>query len=195
MFGKLLFFIYLCICAYNIQAGLLVSYFINMEFLQLNIVCYLQPMFEVIQDESIIEKNELEEYMTMNSTLKDAGTLDASLDFYVTVLKDIPSDFHVKMSIERLNDAGEYIPQSIKIDKNYCEYIKTDKIIFPLMSKFGNFLSECPVKAGNYYMKNVTLKGYQLPLALPLGKYRAYFIYSLGEKEAIIVWKGRFVKV
>lgn len=145
-------------------------------------------------DEYTIEKNDNADFFVMNSTLKDAGTLDATLDMYVNVLEELPQNMEISLKIDRRNDKGEYVPTPVKIKQNYCDFLRTDKIIMPFLLKHGNFYSKCPIGPNVYYVKDATFRGYQLPLALPLGSYRGTFVYLIAKKETTVVWKGKFVK-
>lgn len=149
----------------------------------------------MLQDNYKVETNELSEYLDIEGELKNPGTPEAKLNVNIDIHKELPSNLEIIVKAEKLNRKGVYEETPLVIKKNYCGYIRMDKIIYPVISKSGSLPKACPIKPGMYKIKDFNLNGNELPIAVPAGSYKVSFCYKLGDKILVSVWSGRSVNV
>lgn len=150
---------------------------------------------QMLQDDFKVQLNELSEYINAQSELKDPGTPEALLNINSEIYKELPANIEIIVKAEKLNRRGAYEETPLLIKNNYCNYIRMDKIIYPILTASGNFPKACPVKAGNYKLKDFSLNANALPFGVPAGTYKVSFSYKLGDKMLVMVWFGRSVNV
>lgn len=70
-----------------------------------------------------------------------------------------------------------------------CEFFKKPdrdpvlKTLIESLNQYGHMLLSCPVKKGNYYLKDFILEASYLPSFTPLGDYRLEFFVTFKRKE------------
>lgn len=85
-------------------------------------------------------------------------SIETFLNVSFNVVKEIPLDTTIIISIFQLKSNGKYATYFGPIQQNICDYISTDKIFYPSILQKSNFCEKCPFVAGKYELHN-----YQVP--------------------------------
>lgn len=148
----------------------------------------------IIQDSITVKQNEIPEYINIKVELFHSGTPEAYFNIETELLKELPANVLIILKIEKLNpNKNIYEPTPLSIEKNYCSYMKMDKIVYPLIVRKGNYPKKCPVLPGKYRVNNFTVTSEDIPMSVPLGTYKLIFAYSYQDKKVEIIWTGRSV--
>lgn len=144
----------------------------------------------IISDSIIINEVDSEYIADVKVVINKPGTTNYSINIYATLIKEIPAATGGLVSI--LKKTGDkYIAAGIKLQKNVCELIKTEKMFYPSIVAQGTFPAKCPILSRKYQVENYKVPVDNFPPMMPTGDWK--LIFELKLKDKILVdgfWLG-----
>lgn len=135
---------------------------------------------QVIQDNlAIIYANK--EYIEGHVNITNPGTPEALTFAYLTLKKIPPANAVLRITPVRQENGVFDVKNAKAIKHNICQYIKQDKILYPGFIKYGNLPRSCPIKEGEYWVKNYKVPVENIPPMIPSGIYK--IIFDIGNEN------------
>ncbi|GLV40861.1 hypothetical protein CBL_10036 [Carabus blaptoides fortunei] len=129
-----------------------------------SVLCFAKQNFEISIDRvELLEVNS--ELFIADSRLVRYNRTCKAYSLNYTLLKDLGYDTTVEIEAFALY-SNEYRRTPVKFKRNSCDILKMEFLwIKNEILKYGHFPTECPLKPGNYYLKDFVPNGADFPAA------------------------------
>lgn len=155
--------------------GVLDQFFINIIIFDKYI--HFQNHYSIVPVK--IETKYNHKYMNDESiTFVDSGPRDVLLNVTFSVIKPFPREARTRITVQK-ESGKKYVDFGPPLERNMCDFIKNDKMIYHDVLNYSNFPKSCPIVAKEYHVINYRLPVNFLPPILPVGNYKIILQHKL----------------
>ncbi|GLV36033.1 Chemosensory protein A 7a [Carabus blaptoides fortunei] len=91
------------------------------------------------------------EYMNNELIQFDStGPRDVLVNGTINIIKQFPPEARTKIAVQK-EDGKKYVAVGPPLERNICDFIKNEKMIYPDVLNYSNFPKSCPIEAKEYH--------------------------------------------